>query len=54
MIVIVLVDVTDRSLDRSPGGPGGASSSVAAVVSSEVVSDLESVPYIKFVIVSPL
>ena len=54
MIIIVGVDVTAPSfvetLVASPKNP----SSVAEVVSSEVVSNLESVSYVEAVIVSPL
>lgn len=54
MIVIVLVDITEPSLTEALAASGGKSSSLAAVVSSEVVSNLESVSYVESVIVSPL
>jgi hypothetical protein len=54
LIVIVLVDVTEPSLTEALAASGGTSSSLAAVVSSEVVSNLESVSYVESVIVSPL
>jgi hypothetical protein len=54
LIVIVLVDVTEPSLTEALAASGGTSSSLAAVVSSEVVSNLESVSYVESVIISPL
>ena len=54
LIVIVLVDVTEPSLTEALAASGGQSSSLAAVVSSEIVSNLESVSYVESVIVSPL
>ncbi len=54
MIVIVVVDVTEPSLTEALAAFGKNPSSVADVVSSEVVSDLESVSYIESVIVSHL
>ena len=55
LIVIVLVDVTEPSLTEALAASGGKSpSSLAEVVSSEVVSNLESVSYVESVIVSQL
>ncbi len=54
LIVIVLVDITEPSLTEALAASGGKSPSLAAVVSSEVVSNLESVSYVESVIVSPL
>jgi hypothetical protein len=54
MIVIVLVDVTEPSLADALAASGKNPSSVADVVSSEVVSNLESVSYVDSVIVSRL
>lgn len=54
MIVIVLVDVTEPSLIEALAASGSNPSSVAEVVSSEVVSNLESVSYVETVIVSQL
>ena len=54
MIVIVLVDVTDAGFIDALGAFGLNPSSVADVVSSEVVSNLESVSYVESVIVSHL
>jgi hypothetical protein len=54
LIVIVLVDVTEPSLTEALAAAGGQSPSLAAVVSSEIVSNLESVSYVESVIVSPL
>ncbi len=54
MIVIVLVDVTEPSFMEALAASGNNPSSVATVVSSEVVSNLESVSYIESVIVSHL
>ena len=54
MIVIVLVDVTAPSFTEALAASGNIPSSVATVVSSEVVSNLESVSYIESVIVSHL
>lgn len=54
MIVIVLVDVTERSFIEALTASGSNPSSVAEVVSSEVVSNLESVSYVESVIVSHL
>ena len=54
MIVIVLVDVTEPSFMEALAASGTNPSSVAQVVSSEVVSNLESVSYIESVIVSHL
>jgi hypothetical protein len=54
MIVIVLVDVTEPSLTEALAASGGKPSSLAAVVSSEIVSNLESVSYVESVIVSQL
>jgi len=54
MIVIVLVDVTEPSLADALAALGTNPSSLADVVSSEVVSNLESVSYVESVIVSRL
>ena len=54
MIVIVLVDLTQPSLTEALAASGGKPSSLADVVASEVVSNLESVSYVESVIVSPL
>jgi hypothetical protein len=54
LIVIVLVDLTDPTLTEALAAPGPKPSSLAEVVSSEVVANLESVAYIEAVIVSPL
>ena len=54
LIVIVLVDVTEPSLTEALAASASQPSSLAGVVSSEVVSNLESVPYVESVIVSPL
>lgn len=54
LIVIVLVDLTEPSLTEALAASGGQPSSLAAVVSSEIVSNLESVSYVESVIVSPL
>ena len=54
LIVIVLVDLTEPSLTEALIASGSQPSSLADIVSSEVVSNLESVPYVESVIVSPL
>ena len=54
MIVIVTVDVTAPSLIEALAASGKNPSSLAEVVSSEVVSNLESVSYVEAVIVSQL
>ena len=54
MIVIVLVDVMDPSFIEALAASASNPSSVAQVVSSEVVSNLESVSYVESVIVSQL
>ena len=54
LIVIVVVDVTEPSLTEALAASGKNPSSVAEVISSEVVSNLESVSYIESVIVSHL
>ena len=54
MIVIVLVDLTEPSLTEALATSGSNPSSVAQVVSAEVVSNLESVAYVQSVIVSQL
>ena len=54
MIVIVLVNVTEPSFIDALAAFGSNPSSVAQVVSSEVVSNLESVAYVESVIVSQL
>lgn len=54
LIVIVVVDVTEPSVTEALAASGKNPSSLADVVSSEVVSNLESVSYIESVIVSSL
>ncbi len=54
LIVIVMVDVTDPSLIEALAASGKNPSSLAEVVSSEVVSNLESVSYVEAAIVSHL
>ena len=54
MIVIVFVDVTDPSLADALAASDNNPSSLADVVSSEVLSNLESVSYVESVIVSRL
>ena len=54
LIVIVLVDVTEPSLTEALTASGSQPSSLADLVSSEVVSNLESVSYVESVIVSQL
>lgn len=53
-IVIVLVDLAEPSLTEALAAVGSKSSTLADVVSSEIVSNLESVSYVESVIVSPL
>jgi hypothetical protein len=53
-IVIVVIDLTDSILADHLVGTGRPAASVAEVVASEVISNLESVSYIDAVIVSPL
>jgi hypothetical protein len=54
LIVIVRVDVTEPSFIEALAASGSKPSSLAEVVSSEVVSNLESVSYVESVIVSHL
>ena len=54
LIVIVRVDLTEPSLTDALAASGTQPSSLAEVVSSEVVSNLESVSYVESVIVSHL
>ena len=54
MIVIVMVDVTDPSLIEALAASGKNPSALAEIVSSEVVSNLESVSYVEAVVVSHL
>ena len=54
LIVIVLVDVTEPSLAEALAASDKTPSSLADVVSSEVLSNLESVSYVESVIVSRL
>jgi hypothetical protein len=54
MIVIVLVDLTEPGLTDVLAASSRQPSSLADIVSSEVVSNLESVSYIESVIVSHL
>jgi hypothetical protein len=53
LIVTVLVDLADEQLKETLA-KSGKTSSVAEVVSSEVVSNLESVSYIDAAVVSRL
>ena len=54
LIVIVRVDLTEPSLTDALAASSRQPSSLAEVVSSEVVSNLESVSYVESVIVSQL
>lgn len=54
LIVIVRVDLTEPSLTDALAASSHQPSSLAEVVSSEVVSNLESVSYVESVIVSHL
>ena len=54
MIVIVMVNVADPSLIEVLAATAKNPSSLSEVVSSEVVSNLESVSYVEAVIVSQL
>ena len=54
MIVIVLVDVTEPSFIEALTAMGINPASVAQVVSSEIIANLESVSYVESVIVSQL
>lgn len=54
LIVIVRVDLTEPSLTEALAASSRQPSSLAEVVSSEVVSNLESVSYVESVIVSHL
>lgn len=54
LIVIVLVDLTEPGLTEALAALDRNPSSIAEVVSSEVVSNLESVSYVESVIVSQL
>ena len=54
LIVIVRVDLTEPSLTDALAASSRQPSSLAEVVSSEVVSNLESVSYVESVIVSHL
>ncbi len=54
LIVIVVVDVTEPSFTEALAASRKNPSALADVVSSEVVSNLESVSYIESVIVSAL
>lgn len=54
LIVIVRVDLTEPSLTDALAASTRQPSSLAEVVSSEVVSNLESVSYVESVIVSHL
>ena len=54
LIVIVRVDVTEPSLTEALAASSRQPSSLAEVVSSELVSNLESVSYVESVIVSHL
>jgi hypothetical protein len=52
MIVIVLVDLTEPGLTEALSGFGRTPMSIADVLSSEVISNLESVSYVDSVVVS--
>lgn len=54
LIVIVRVDVTEPGLTEALAASGSQPSSLVEVVSSEVVSNLESVSYVESVIVGQL
>ncbi len=54
LIVIVRVDVTEPSLTEALAASSRQPSSLAEVVSSEVVSNLESVSYVESVTVGQL
>jgi hypothetical protein len=54
LVVIVLVDLSDPDLTEVLAARGGHPVSVADAVSSEVVSNLESVSYVESAIASPL
>ena len=54
VFLMVLVDVTEPGFTEARTALGKPFSSVAEVVSSEVVSNLESVSYVESVIVSQL
>ena len=54
LIVIVRVDVTEPSLTEALAASRRQPSSLAEVVSSEVVSNLESVSYVESVTVGQL
>ena len=54
LIVIVLVDVTAESLTEALAATDRNPSALADVVSSEVLSNLESVSYVETAIVSHL
>jgi hypothetical protein len=54
MLVIVLIDVASEEFGEAVKAMAKNPSAVAEVVASEVVSNLESVPYIESAIVSHL
>ena len=54
MLVIAIVDLTDGALAEALKAETRQPSTVAHLVASEVVSNLESVPYIDTAIVSHL
>ena len=54
LIVIVRVDLTEPSLTDALAASSRQPSSLAEVVSSEVVSNLESVSYVESVVVGQL
>ena len=54
LIVIVLIDLSEPTLTEALAASGSQPSSLAGIVSSEIVSNLESVSYVESVIVSPL
>lgn len=54
LLVIVLVDVTDSGFSEAIKAIGSQPTSVAQIVSAELIANLESVSYIESVIVSQL
>jgi hypothetical protein len=54
MLVVVTIDLTDPELAEALKAQHRQSSSVAELVTQEVVSNLEAVSYVDAAIVSPL
>ena len=54
LIVIVLIDVTEPTFTEALRVSGRSSSLLSEVVSSEIVSNLESLAYVESVIVTQL